>query len=170
MKSQAWDTISMSYVDIIMNSMGCLLVLFLLMVVIRGTVTLGVGPSSEEGASAPPNPNALKGGSDREALQDPFVVLVTSGAEGSLKPIFPGSGAGAWVLPDGFQAQTNTGPSFATLCAPTPPTGRIQLKGLRGEGPLIVRVSQGGHQLKRRRVEVRGGTADVWPEQEEAKP
>jgi hypothetical protein len=170
MKQQAWDTISMSYVDIIMNSMGCLLVLFLLMVVIRGTVSLGADSAADEGVSAQPNLNAIEGGTNRAALQDPFVILVTSGVGSSQEPIFPDAGTGAWVLPDGFSAVTNTGPSFATLYALTPPTGPIRLKRLRGGHSLVVRVSQAGHELKPRRVPVRSGTADVWPAPEETKP
>jgi hypothetical protein len=168
MRAQPADTISMAYVDIIMNSMGCLLVLFLLMTVIRGNVNLGAA-AAEEGTVAPPDPNVIEGGTDRAALRDPFVILVTSGRPG---PMFAENPGEVWSVPDEYRAVStrHSGPSFATLYAPARPTGPIRLQRVRGISTVTVRVSQGGRELRPRTVEVRDGTAEVWPAPAEANP
>lgn len=173
MKHDAEQSIAMSYVDTIMNSMGCLLVLFLLLTAIRGPLTFG----TEESAAADAPDESVADGVARfdrpERPRDAFVLLATP-ADGG--PLFPERVTRGWVVWEVVggrpPADRDHGPSFALMLLDAEPPGEVRLKELRpGLSAVRVRVIQGGKELLTRRVEVVGGSAKVWPPAaEEKKP
>jgi hypothetical protein len=138
--TQPADTISMSYVDTIMNSMGCLLMIFLLLAVIRGNSSL-VDAEAADDEKHQPDQNTIEGGTDKPATKDPFVLLITAERSGS--PLFGEDRKGAWNdLPE---TRLHTGPTFAILSAATPPSGAVVLRHVKTSS-VRVRVIQGGKE------------------------
>jgi len=173
MKHDAEQSIAMSYVDTIMNSMGCLLVLFLLLTAIRGPLTFG---TEETAATEDDRDEAAADGpaklDRRERTRDTFVLLATATADDG-GTIFPqedfNRGWEVWEL-TAKPADRDLGPSFALLTLDSAPTDGVRLKKLRPGLPAVqVRVIQGGKKLLDQRVDVRDGTADVWPLKSEEK-
>jgi hypothetical protein len=171
MKHDAEQSIAMSYVDTIMNSMGCLLVLFLLLTAIRGPLMFG----TEESAEAEDRDESVTGGVARfdrpERSRDAFVLLATPADGATLFPEPVNRGWPVWEFVAGKPpTDRDLGPSFALMLLDAEPPGEVRLTRLRpGLSAVRIRVVQGGKELLTRRVEVVGGSAKVWPPAAEEK-
>lgn len=107
------DAATTSFLDIITCGLGSVLLLFFLMVVIKGEMQFDSSSSDETTQSV---------GSSQKAGTAPLVVLVTA-ADG--KRLWAAEGAEPWQLPDApFDHEKQSGPNYAVLYArQTPPPG-----------------------------------------------
>ena len=122
------DAASLSFVDVIANGMGSMLVLFILMTLIRASVDFGA--VEQTGAST----GTANG--DQAGGKEPFVILVTTPAKAQLFAPLGGQlqldPQVAWVLLDPIYKKTvrlNVGANYAAFYAPAPPCRICQLRG-----------------------------------------
>lgn len=160
MNPEQSDSVSMSFVDVITNGMGSMLVLFLLMTVLRQAVDLGA-PHSPEGTEGVGGQTGAVAAS-RTPEKDPFVILVTSSDR---RQLFD-AGGGRWELSDEFGgARRNTGGTFAALYAALPPPAgaTVVLRGARAWEVVNVQVWHGGKMTARTETPRGDGAVAVWP-------
>lgn len=159
MNPEQADSVSMSFVDVITNGMGSMLVLFLLMTVLRQAVDLGAphSPNGSEGEGGQTGAVAAA----RAPEKDPFVILVTSSGR---RPLF--AGQGQWDLSDEFgNARRNTGATFAAVYAALPPPAgaTVVLRGARSGEVVTVQVWHKGAMTARTETPRGDGSVPVWP-------
>lgn len=154
MRQETGSVLSLSFVDVFANSFASLLMLFFVMVAIRGTVDWipNAARGTSEGA----------GDGDGEA-RNPFLVLVEVPSGPLWMPV-PGK-EGPWIVDENYEFTTSAGESYVVLYAEKPPPAFAEV-GLRlapGHAAGTVRVYVGGEALPV--VDVPAGAASVriWP-------
>lgn len=154
---------SLSFVDVLANGMGSMLVLFILMTLLRATADFGAVDQTTL-SSAGGSGDQVGGGNE------PFVILVTSQPKtqlfapigGKLRPA-----AEAWQCDANYKstARLNVGANYATFYGPSPPSNdeTIRLTGLNPNAVILIRIYRGSGELPIHTAKVDGGEYAVWP-------
>src|SRR4051812_28092798 len=102
-------SLSLSFLDVITNSLGSILLLFFIMIAVRGGLTA---------LDQPPPAGADAGGA---GALDPFVVVVAGAPRAAL---FADAKASPWQVrgaPAAYRPQTGAGANYAVFLADAPP-------------------------------------------------
>jgi hypothetical protein len=138
MRQDSGSVFSLAFVDVLANSFASLLVLFFIMVALRGALGWSEGGPSEG--------STLSGSAEP---QSPFLVLVKA-PPGPLQA-FPGEDL--WIPTgegrDGFDYRTTSGDAYAVLYADRPPPAGVVLRLhlVRPHPDGTIQVYQGGRIL-----------------------
>ena len=143
MKQDSGSVLSLSFVDVFANSFASLLVLFFIMVALRGTLEW--------------SQNGVRGGGTGEAGEpvSPFLVMVQA-PSGALRKIHADD---PWEIDNNqgrFVFRTTTGFDYAVLYADRPPPTDVVLR-LRLTCPhpaVTVQVYEGGRALQPQKIDV----------------
>lgn len=143
---------SLSFVDVIANGLGSLLVLFFLMATLQGGLHWSTRTNSDAGQTNDPS--------------DPFVLLVAANNE---KPLVAG-GATPWLVggaQGGFSYTESYGPGYAVLYADrVPPLGttvHLRLDPQAMPADARVQVFRAGRQTVGRLERPVDRLVRVWP-------
>lgn len=148
---------SLSFLDVMTNGMGSLLVLFFLMAALQG------GDFAAHQAQGFDRGKG-QGGAEAEAKR-PFVIVVSGQAGAALF-----AREGGWAIEGDAafaqEARTSTGANYALLYAEVPPGNecRIGLKGLRPDATGTLTIFQDKALHSRRSIQpVKADPLAIWP-------
>lgn len=158
------NVMSLSFVDVLANGMGSIVVLCLIVTVLYQGMEL-----TQQLAAQPTDPTDRihqTTGQHRPLEKDPFVILVTNEDD---QPLRASTAGCRWEYPDDVPAQPNGGSRFAALYLYRSPADQtIALSGLRVGARVVVRIwSREGMRPPRLEMIEAEGRIIVWPDPSE---